>query len=314
MLDIVWRRAVTKTLTYAVVTPARDEARNLPRLADCLAAQNRRPEVWMIVENGSTDDTLEVARGLATTHPWVEVLSLAGQSVPTRGGPIARAFEAGLAALDTEPDVIVIVDGDVTLGPEYFASLMEKFALEPKLGMASGSRYELGSGEWRRHNPTGSTTVEGQCRAYRWACLPDVLPLDDAMSWDGIDAIKANLRGWTTRTFFDFGYQHHRAIGARDGSRATAWATEGRGAYYMGYRPYYLMLRALHHARREPAALALVWGYASAAARRSPQCPERDVLKFVRDDQSLKNILRRMREATGRTGRDSSPGRDHNSR
>jgi glycosyltransferase involved in cell wall biosynthesis len=285
-------------LTYAVVTPARDEARNLPRLAECLAAQRLLPSAWVIVENGSTDDTLEAARTLAARHPWIQVLSLQGQTVPTRGGPIARAFEAGVEALGSEPSVVVIVDGDVTLGPEYFERLMEKFAANPRLGMASGNRYEFERGEWRRHNPTGSTTVEGQCRAYRWASLPDVLPLDDAMSWDGIDAIKATLRGWETRTFFDFGYRHHRAIGTRDGTRAKAWATEGRGAYYMGYRPYYIVLRALHHARRQPSALGLVWGYASSAARRAPRCPDSEVIEYVRKDQSLRNILHRVREAT----------------
>ena len=299
----VGRGSVGHSLTYAVVTPARDEARNLPRLAECLAAQIVLPMAWLIVENGSTDDTLAVARSLEERHSWVEVCSLAGENVPTRGGPIARAFEAGLKALETEPGVVVIVDADVSLEPEYFERLMEKFGAEPRLGMASGSRYELQRGEWRRHNQTGSTTVEGQCRAYRWACLPAVLPLDDAMSWDGIDAIKANLGGWSTRTFNDFGYRHHRPIGARDGSRATAWASEGRGAYYMGYRPYYLVLRAFHHSRREPAALGLLWGYASSAIRRSGRCPDKAVVDYVRDDQSLRNILRRTREATGRSAK-----------
>jgi glycosyltransferase involved in cell wall biosynthesis len=259
----------------------------------------------MIVENGSTDGTLDVARSLADRHPWIQVLWRPGELVPTRGGPIARAFEAGLDALKTEPGVVVIVDADVTLGPEYFVRLMEKFAADPRLGMASGARYELERGEWRRHNPTGSTTVEGQCRAYRWACLPDVLPLPDAMNWDGIDAIRANLRGWHTRTFFDFEYRHHRAMGTRDGSRSAAWATEGRGAHYMRYRPYYLFLRALHHARREPAALGLLWGYLSALVRRSPRCPDQEVVNYLRKDQSIRNILRRMREATGRVGADS---------
>jgi hypothetical protein len=75
----------------------------------------------------------------------------------------------------------------------------------------------------------------------------------------------------------------------------------------MGYRPYYLVLRALHHARREPAALGLVWGYASSALRRSPRCPDREVVDFVRSDQSLRNILRRTREATGRTAVATKP-------
>jgi glycosyltransferase involved in cell wall biosynthesis len=284
-----------------VITAARDEAHNLVRLADCLTAQTCLPRVWVIVENGSTDNTLEVATELSTQHDWVRPISVTGQSTPTRGGPIARAFEAGLETLEEHPDVVVIVDADVSMNEEYFERLMEKFAADPSIGMASGSRFEFENGAWRRHNPAGSTTVEGQCRAYRWSCLADVLPLDDYMGWDGIDAVKAHLRGWSTRTFPDFAYRHHRVMGARDGTRAKAWASEGRAAYYMGYRPYYLVLRALLHARTEPASVGLIWGYLREAARRGPRCPDRDVIDFVRSEQSIRNLPDRVREARGRT-------------
>jgi biofilm PGA synthesis N-glycosyltransferase PgaC len=292
---------MTAALSYGVVTPARDEASNLVKLARCIDTQTRPPSLWVIVENGSTDDTLETARDLASRNDRVRAITLSGQTIPTRGGPIARAFEAGLEAFVEHPDVVVIVDADTTMEGDYFERLMRKFQDDPMLGMASGSRYEIHRGSWTRHRPTGSTTVEGQCRAYRWSCLPDILPLDDAMSWDGIDAVKAKLRGWNTRTFEDFGFRHHRAIGARDGSRTKAWATEGKGAYYMGYRPYYLALRALHHARSEPAAFGLIWGYLAEAARRAPRCPDRAVIDFVRREQSLRNLAVRIREATGRS-------------
>jgi glycosyltransferase involved in cell wall biosynthesis len=297
---------VSETLTYALVTAARDEARNLPRLGNCVAEQTLLPARWMIVENGSSDDTLAVARELAAEHEWVRVTSLTGEAAPTRGGPIARAFEAGLGQLDLETDVVVIVDADVTLGSDYFERLMEKFATDPRLGMASGSRYELNRGQWRRHEVAGSTTVEGQCRAYRWACLADVLPLDDFMGWDGIDAVKATVAGWQTTTFRDFGYRHHRPIGTRDGTRARAWAEEGRGAYYMGYRFYYVVLRALHHARHEFGAFGLVWGYIESALRRAPRCPDAAVVAYVRRDQSPRQLLGRIREATGRIAPDAS--------
>jgi glycosyltransferase involved in cell wall biosynthesis len=287
------------------VTAARDEGQNLPRLAGCLAAQTTLPARWMIVENGSSDDTLAVAEGLAASHDWIRVACLAGEPVPTRGGPIARAFQGGLERLDIEPDVVVIVDADTTMEPDFFERLVAKFGADPQLGMASGSRYELTNGEWRRHEPVGSTTVEGQCRAYRWACLPDVLPLDDYMSWDGIDAVKATVRGWRTTTFRDFGYRHHRQMGTRDGARVRSWAVEGRGAYYMGYRFYYVVLRALHHARRDPGAVGLVWGYLASALRRVPRCPDAAVVAYVRRDQGPRQLLHRIREETGRVAADS---------
>ncbi len=68
------------------------------------------------------------------------------------------------------------------------------------------------------------------------------------------------MHGWRTEILLDLPFRHHRLEGERDGSRATAWATAGQGSYYMGYRSWYLVLRALHHARTEPAALAMITG------------------------------------------------------
>jgi glycosyltransferase involved in cell wall biosynthesis len=41
------------SLSYVVVTPARDEAENLRRQAAWLAEQTHRPSEWVIVDNGS---------------------------------------------------------------------------------------------------------------------------------------------------------------------------------------------------------------------------------------------------------------------
>ena len=62
---------MTRTLTYAAITPARDEAVNLPRLAHALAVQGTKPTVWIVVENGSTDGTTAVVQELVAEHEWV---------------------------------------------------------------------------------------------------------------------------------------------------------------------------------------------------------------------------------------------------
>ena len=106
-----------------------------------------------------------------------------------RGAPIVRALHAGIDALDLVPDVLVNVDADVTVEPDYFARLLDVFANDPSLGIASGSAWELEDGEWRQRFVTGGT-VWGATRAYRWKCLQDVLPLEERHGWDGIDQLE----------------------------------------------------------------------------------------------------------------------------
>jgi glycosyltransferase involved in cell wall biosynthesis len=285
--------------SYSVVTPARDEAVNLPKLAASFAAQRIRPTVWYIVDNGSSDGTLEVARRIAGEHDWVRVLSLPGTSVADRGAPVVRALQAGIAALPDPPDVLVNVDADITFEPDYFERLLAKFAGDPSLGIASGSAYELRGGQWEQRFVTGST-VWGASRAYRWDCLQQLLPLEERVAWDGVDEFKANARGWRTVAFEELPFKHHRREGERDGTAWRARRNQGQAAYYLGYRPWYLLLRALWNARGEPAALGMVWGYAASALRREQRNHDPDARAYLRRQQSPRNLKRRAREAAGR--------------
>ena len=292
-------------LTYSIVTPARDEAAMLPRLAAALRRQAKRPSAWIIVESGSTDDTVSVATTIADDLPWAEVLVLPHPGREERGAPIVRALHAGFAALPTAPDVVVNVDADVTMPANYFERLLDRFGEDPSLGIASGSAWELRGGAWRQRFVTRGT-VWGATRAYRWTCLQDLLPLEERHGWDGIDQLKARAHGWTTKAFTDLPFRHHRPEGARDGSTWAHWRTNGDTAYFTGYRPTYLLARTAHRMRRDPAALALAVGYLSATARRAPRLDDPEARAILRSDQRLRNLFARRREARGRGGSTAS--------
>jgi poly-beta-1,6-N-acetyl-D-glucosamine synthase len=286
--------------SYAVVTPARDEAGNLPRLAASLAAQTIVPTSWYIVDNGSTDGTLEVANALAAEYEWINVLSLAGASTPNRGAPIVRALQAGIAALEHSPPAILVnVDADISVEPDYFERLLAEFDADSTLGIASGSALEMRHGTWEQRFVTGST-VWGASRAYRWECLQELLPLEERVGWDGVDEFKANSRGWRTIAFEELHFRHYRREGERDGTAWRARANQGIAAHYLGYRPWYLLLRALWNARREAAALGMVWGYAAAALRRAERSSDKEARAYLRRQQSPRNLKRRALEAAGR--------------
>lgn len=294
-------------ISYAVITPVRDDADNLARLSTCLTSQTLRPRAWIIVDDGSRDATPVVINALQQRHDWVRTLTgeacedgSADVADGRRNGRVPVAVMAGLRLLPGELDVVVKLDADVSFGPDHLERLMDAFAGDARLGIASGGRRErLPNGRWRDRHLTG-TAVEGMCRAYRLRCLRELLPFEERMGWDGIDELRAGILGWRTGVVPDLRFQHHRPMGRRDGTRMRAFAAQGRAAHYMGYRPTYLIARAVWGALDEPAALAMAFGFARAALSGQDRHGDVRSRQRLRTAQRLRHLPRRAGEATGR--------------
>jgi poly-beta-1,6-N-acetyl-D-glucosamine synthase len=287
-----------EAIDYAVVTTARNEAADLPRLASALIAQTVTPSAWVIVDHGSTDETGRLAAQLADEHPWIRVVSMTGEATPTRGGPIVQAFNAGLAALDEEPGLVVKVDADVAFDPDHFERMLAEFSRDASLGMASSTCWEKENGIWTAKR-VGRSHVRGAVRAYRWACFEQLSPLEERMGWDTIDEIKAQLHGWTTRSIADLAFFHFRATGARDGGR-RAWESQGDLAWFLDYRVSYLLFRTAFRSLEDPRALFMLSAWGGAAVRREPRYPDLEVRRFLRAQQTLWRLPQRADEVVGR--------------
>lgn len=285
--------------SYAVVTPVRDEAANLGRLADSFLAQSLRPAAWIIVDNGSSDASRVVADELSSRYPWIDSTAIDGTESPVPGAPIVRAFHAGLARLTDTVDIVVKVDADVSFSSDHFERLLGEFEADPSLGIAGGLCYELQNGAWTPVHSTGAH-VRGAVRAYRFDCLRQILPLPERTGWDTIDEAQAAVRGWDTRTLEHLRFDHHRRLGERDGQRSSRYRAQGDAAHYLGYSPLYVTLRALFNARRDPYALAMLLGYSAAALRGDPRHPESAARAHLRSSQRLRGLPARLREALGR--------------
>ena len=103
-----------------VVSPVYNEALHLDRTARALAAQERPPDRWIIVDDGSQDDTLAIARRWERELHFVTVLS-APQEGPAGCDNLAlakdaRAFNLGLREAGWRGFThIGKLDGDVEL-------------------------------------------------------------------------------------------------------------------------------------------------------------------------------------------------------
>lgn len=282
------------SLGYGIVTPVLNQANELRRLASCVLEQTVLPAAWVIVDQASVDDTRTIAHDLAREHSWIRVGATTIDG--TRVAPTVHAFHAGLAKLDPTPDVVVRLGADMALDRTYFERLLRERVPEADLATAARpERYEA-HGVWRQRHGTGPG-VWGACRAYRRDCLDELLPLEEHMGWDTLDLQKAVVKGWVSQLFLDLPFRHHRSEGIRDGARFRTWVIQGEATHFMSYRVSYLLVRTLYRVPRDPTAVGLLVGYTRALARRRPRCGDSELRRYVRDQQSLRRLPRRVREA-----------------
>ena len=165
-----------------------------------------------------------------------------------------RAFEAGLALLQDVPcDVIGNVDADVSFPPDFFAYLLDQFAGDPKLGVA-GTHYVEGDFHSFRDSFINPAHVNGQCQLFRRACFEDIggyVPIEGG-GIDWVAVTTARMRGWTTRSFGERVFEHHRKMGTAGGTELMARYRYGKKDYALGGHPIWQLLRACYQATKEP--------------------------------------------------------------
>lgn len=112
----------------SVVVPVLNAGRTLPQCLGALARLDPAPAEIILVDNGSTDESLHLARAFARGHAGVRVLTEA-----QRGAAAAR--NAGIRA--ATGDAVAFTDADCAPAPNWLQHLREPFA-DPSVGGVAG--------------------------------------------------------------------------------------------------------------------------------------------------------------------------------
>ena len=272
---------------YVIVTPARNEEENIEQTIRSVMAQTVPPAEWVIVDDGSTDKTAEILDRCAAQFDRIHVLHLPDRGFREPGGGVIRAFNQGFAKLKANDwDFIVKLDGDLDLSPDYFQKCFEEFEKDPSLAVGGGTICHTKDGA-RHPDVDQRIHVRGATKIYRRTFWDQLGGLYPAAGWDTIDELKANMLGWTTRSFPDIQILHRRPTGAADGAWKN-WFKNGRANYITGYHPLFMLLKCVKRIPQEPALLAAValWsGYASGYIKRTPRVADAELIRYVRKQQ-----------------------------
>jgi poly-beta-1,6-N-acetyl-D-glucosamine synthase len=289
-----------------VISPVRNEAAHIERVVHAMAAQELAPALWIVVDDKSTDGTLELLRALEPGVPFLRVIEAPPVDMSGARDRLARAaaprtFNAGLATVDwREFSHVMKLDGDIELPPTYFADIVARFDADERLGLAGGVLVEPTADGGFRDITIPRVHVHGALKLYTRDCFEAIGGVQERLGWDTIDGTYARMRGFTTRSFPEIVSVHHRPIGSADGT-VRGRARHGECAYIAHYTPTWVALRAVKVARTRPvglSGLAFFYGYVRAAARRTERVPDREFRRFAQRElrrRMLDGVTARLR-------------------
>jgi glycosyltransferase involved in cell wall biosynthesis len=272
---------------YVVVTPVRDEEQYLPFAIESMVRQSIRPQEWIIVNDGSKDRTGAIIDEAAIHHSWIRAVHREDRGFRKWGAGIIEAFYAGYEALTcSDWEFMSKLDGDLSFEPDYFEQALLKFRENPQIGIGGGVLYHYRDGK-RVLEDHPVFHVRGGTKIYRRGCWDSIGGLWVGPGSDTIDEVKANMLGWTSKSFFDLHIIHHRPTGATYGKWGGV-VKDGKIDYVTGYHPLFVMAKSMVRVVRWPYVLgscALVYGYITAYLQRIPQVNDPELIRYLRRQQ-----------------------------
>ncbi len=255
---------------YVVIMPSRDEARFIAGALQSLVNQTIPPILCVVVDDGSTDQTADIAEEFSRRHAWIRVVRRPDRGGRAVGGGVVEAFYAGYGRLEIDDyQFICKMDADVTLGPRYFETAMRRMAEDERLGGVSGKVFNpVGNGE--KEERIIDEMVSGALNFWRRACWEQVGGYVREVMWDGIIVHRARMFGWKTRSYRDEDLRivHHRLMGSSHKSVLHGRLRWGRGQWFMGTHPVYILASGVFRFRERPyviGGLLIIAGYYAAA-------------------------------------------------
>ena len=276
---------------YCLISPARNEADYIRQTLDSVLAQTVLPKRWIVIDDGSTDETPRILAEYAAKHDLIEVHRRTDRGCRALGGGVVEVFNQGLELVGDDPaEFVCKLDVDLILPPRYFERLLEEMVRDERLGSVSGKPYfrvgGIPSGELKSER-IGDDVSAGMTKLYRRAFLDDIGGLVKGLIWDGIDCYRGRMLGWRSKSIDDpeLRFVHLRPMGSSDRSILTGRRRLGEGYWFLGAGPLFVLASAIYRLGHKPALLGsfgTLHGYARAWLKHAPRYEDLEFRKYLR--------------------------------
>lgn len=284
-----FRFGKSMTPSYILVTPVKNEEATIETTIRSVVAQTLLPVEWVIVSDQSTDSTDEIVRGYESKHEFIKFLRLehgAGRSFSS----VVVATEAGIKALRTEKyDFLGLLDADVRFMPEYYESLLGRFAADDGLGLAGGLVIDIIDGKpVRGRQYLGD--IAGATQLFRRECFEAIggLVAIPEGGWDTITCVQARACGYRTATFPELIIEHLKPRNSSEGNIIRRNWQMGQRDYALGYHPLFEILKCGSRATEPPlivGGIARLLAFCWCTGTRKRRTISAELMRRIRQEQ-----------------------------
>lgn len=283
-------------IKYVLLTPARNEETYIEKTIQAVLAQSILPQEWIIINDGSTDKTAEIAQKYADEYDFIELINIDGDEQRNFGSRTAALVFAYSQVKDSDFTYVGSLDADITFQPDYYENILQELETNPRLGIAGGIRYDFKDGRFVLI-PSARNSVCGAIQLFRKDCY-EAIDGYRILSYGGVDTVAgvaARMEGWEVRSYTEHLIWHHRPTGTANRSKLGLLYRAGVRDYTIGYHPLFELLRSFKYKPYILGALAMYLGYLSGFMRRIERPVSTDYMEFLHEEQlgRIKDFLRR---------------------
>tara|TARA_R110001583_G_scaffold5139_2_gene28345 strand:- start:2896 stop:3786 length:891 start_codon:yes stop_codon:yes gene_type:complete len=271
---------------------------------ESVVSQTVKPDLWIIVDDGSTDETPAILQDYASRYPYIKIVTRENRGHRSVGPGVIEAFYHGYEQVDVSQfDFVCKFDLDLDLPTRYFEILIQRMNDNPRIGTCSGKAYfrDKTSGDLVSEK-CGDEMSVGMTKFYRRTCFEEIGGFVRQVMWDGIDCHKCRQLGWIAVSWDEpeLNFIHLRPMGSSQQGIFTGRMRHGFGQYFMGTGLLYMSASSVFRMLHPPyiiGGLAMLWGYVKSMFQRKARFDDVALVKFIQSYQ-MQCLLKGKTKAT----------------
>ena len=231
-------------MNILIIIPVFNEENNIKKCIKSLQNQTYKLSKIVLVNDGSTDNTLKIIRDISDKFKNIEIIDFKNSvSKPIPGKKIIKAFNQGLNQNKIKYDYIGKFDGDLILPKNYFEVMIKEFKKNKKLGLVSGVIASINNKSWNIEEMYDKDHVRGGTKLYTHESFQKIGGLKESIGWDTLDEMLLRYYGYEIKVIKNVITKQLRKTGDRYSK--NKYKNQGKVMYILGYDIFLAIIGSL---------------------------------------------------------------------